>query len=47
MISRLTGKIIHSDLKYTIIDVGGIGYKVATTSDIIFKLNKEEIQWKK
>jgi Holliday junction DNA helicase RuvA len=28
MIGYLTGKIIHSDLKYVILDVGGVGYKI-------------------
>ena len=42
MISRLTGKIVHTDLKYIVLDVQGIGYKVATTADIMSKLNKDE-----
>ena len=42
MISRLTGNIVHTDEKYIIIDVGGIGYKVAITVDILSKLGKEK-----
>jgi Holliday junction DNA helicase RuvA len=42
MISRLTGKIVHFDLKYIILDVSGVGYKIATTVDIISKLGKDE-----
>ena len=42
MISRLTGKIVHTDLKYIVLDVQGVGYKVATTADIMSKLNKDE-----
>ncbi len=38
MISRLTGIISHTDLKYVILDVGGIGYKVHVTSDIAHRL---------
>lgn len=33
MISRLTGTIAHTDLKYVILDVGGVGYKVHVTAD--------------
>lgn len=42
MISRLTGKIVHIDLKYIILDVQGVGYKVATTVDIMSKIGKDE-----
>ena len=41
MISRLTGKIVHMDTKYIILDVGGVGYKVATTVDIMSKFDKD------
>jgi Holliday junction DNA helicase RuvA len=30
MIGHLTGKIIHSDLKFVILDVAGVGYKINT-----------------
>jgi len=33
MISRLTGTIVHTDLKYVVLDVGGVGYKVFVTAD--------------
>jgi Holliday junction DNA helicase RuvA len=41
MISRLTGNIVHTDLKYAVIDVNGVGYKVFVTSDIFSKINKD------
>lgn len=42
MISRLTGSIVHVDPKYIVVDVQGVGYKVATTVDIMTKLSKEK-----
>lgn len=42
MISRLTGNIAHIDLKYVVIDVNGVGYKVFVAGDAIAKLNKEK-----
>ncbi len=42
MIGRLTGNIAHTDSKYIILDVNGIGYKVATTIDIMSRLGKED-----
>lgn len=42
MISRLTGTIIHIDPKYIVLDVQGVGYKVATTVDIMTKLSKTD-----
>ncbi len=42
MISRLTGTIAHIDLKYIVLDVHGVGYKVATTADIMSKIGKDE-----
>ena len=42
MISRLTGTIAHVDLKYIVLDVNGVGYKVATTADIMSKIGKGE-----
>jgi Holliday junction DNA helicase RuvA len=35
MISRLTGTIIHADLRFVIIDVNGVGYKVFTTAGVL------------
>jgi Holliday junction DNA helicase RuvA len=40
MISRLTGTIAHIDLKYAILDVNGVGYKVYTTSEVLGGLGK-------
>ena len=41
MISRLTGSIVHSDLKSIVLDVHGLGYKVAVSADIFTKLEKD------
>ncbi len=41
MISRLTGSIVHSDLKSIVLDVHGVGYKVAVSADIFTKLEKD------
>jgi Holliday junction DNA helicase RuvA len=41
MISRLTGTIVHSDLKYIVLDVQGVGYKVAVGPDLLTKLDKK------
>ena len=40
MISKLTGTIAHSEPKYIILDVGGVGYKVHTTADTAFGLGE-------
>lgn len=32
MISHLKGQVTHLDLKYAVIDVGGIGYKISVTT---------------
>ena len=37
MISRLTGTVVHSDLKSIVLDVQGVGYKVFVTPDIFTK----------
>jgi holliday junction DNA helicase RuvA len=37
MISRLTGTIIHADLRFLVIDVNGVGYKVYTTAGVLEK----------
>lgn len=42
MISRLKGKIVESDLKSITLDVGGVGYRVFTTGDIMTKISTEE-----
>ncbi len=41
MISRLTGTIVHTDLKYVVLDVNGVGYKVAISPDVFTKLDKK------
>lgn len=41
MISRLSGTIVHINPKYIVLDVHGVGYKVATTIDLVTKLGKE------
>jgi Holliday junction DNA helicase RuvA len=41
MISRLTGSIVHTDLKYVVLDVNGVGYKVAVGPDIFSKIDKK------
>ncbi len=42
MISKLTGTIVHTDTKYIVIDVHGVGYKVTTTADSILKVSGEK-----
>lgn len=44
MISRLTGTIAHIDQKYLILDVGGVGYKIFTTVDLMARIGKEKKQ---
>lgn len=34
MISSLNGKVVHKDLGYIIIDVGGVGYRVAVETGV-------------
>jgi Holliday junction DNA helicase RuvA len=41
MISRLTGSIVHIDTKFIVLDVSGVGYKVAVAPDILMKIGKE------
>jgi Holliday junction DNA helicase RuvA len=40
MISHLTGKIIHKDERFLVVDVSGVGYKIFTSTETI---NKSEI----
>jgi Holliday junction DNA helicase RuvA len=35
MISRLSGTVVHIDLKHIVVDVNGVGYKISATSDTI------------
>src|ERR1700733_11897751 len=37
MISKLTGTLTYADLRFIIIDVHGVGYKVYTTSGLLEK----------
>lgn len=37
MIGTLSGTVRHKDLAFLIIDVGGVGYKVASTTDTILE----------
>ena len=45
MIAKLTGKVAHLDLKYLIIDIHGVGYKVFATTETLEKAGEvgEEI----
>jgi Holliday junction DNA helicase RuvA len=40
MISRLTGTIVHTDTRFIVIDVAGIGYKVFTTVGLMTSINE-------
>lgn len=42
MIAQLQGKIAHVEVRYIILNVNGVGYKVFTTADIINKLSPQE-----
>lgn len=42
MISVLTGTIVHKDIRFFVIDVSGVGYKVSTTTANIASLKNEE-----
>ena len=44
MISKLTGQIAHIDLKYIVIDVAGVGYKVSATASTISTIGKDKRQ---
>lgn len=37
MIAKLTGKVAHLDIKFLILDVNGVGYKVFATSETLEK----------
>lgn len=45
MISYLTGKIIHADTRFFIIDVNGVGYKIYTTSGVLEKQLPETVSF--
>lgn len=40
MIKQLTGQIVYQENNYVVLVVGGIGYKIFTTSENLAKLNK-------
>lgn len=42
MISHLTGQIIHKGFNFVILEVGGVGYKVAVTSETMAEITKSE-----
>ncbi len=42
MIAQLTGKLVRHELRYVVLDVGGVGYKVFVTGDIFSKLTPQE-----
>lgn len=44
MISKLTGEIAHIGPKYIILDVSGVGYKIAVTSETINEIGKTEMK---
>jgi len=43
MISRLSGKIIHKDQRFIVLDVGGVGYKIAVTADTLASARENEL----
>lgn len=43
MISRLTGKLVHADFRFVIVDVGGVGYKIFTTAGFLKKKTDEQV----
>ncbi len=47
MISYIRGKVVEKSLKYCVLDVNGLGYKVYTTDEILrtLKLNGEAVFW--
>jgi len=45
MIGHLSGKIIHSDFKYVILDVAGVGYKINTNTATLSKTGSETAEF--
>jgi Holliday junction DNA helicase RuvA len=43
MISRLTGTIVHSDIKSLVLDINGVGYKVFISPDIFLKIKTDSM----
>jgi len=44
MLAHLEGKILYKDLKSIVLDVNGVGYKIAVTPDILFEINKKNAE---
>ncbi|MCC2630367.1 MAG: Holliday junction helicase RuvA, holliday junction helicase RuvA [Candidatus Paceibacter sp.] len=42
MISQLYGKVVHKESRYMVVDVGGVGYKVFSPTEIIQKTPEKE-----
>ncbi len=42
MISKITGKIIHSNINFVIVDVGGVGYKVFVCEETLGQIRQHE-----
>lgn len=45
MISKLTGKIVHTDPRFFILETHGVGYKIYTTAGILEKQLENEISF--
>lgn len=45
MIGHISGKILHHDLTYIIVEAGGIGYKVYTTTGTLSTTSEEASLW--
>ena len=41
MIARISGTIIHTDTNFTVIETGGVGYKIWVTGNTLSTLSKE------
>jgi Holliday junction DNA helicase RuvA len=44
MISKLTGPIAHVDEKFIVVNVGGVGYKVFITTDLMGKIIGNDVR---
>lgn len=45
MIQHLKGKIIHQDLKYVVLDVSGVGYKIYTNTGSLEKNKQKSLEF--
>src|SRR3989344_7077691 len=41
MISHLSGKVIHTENKFAVIEAGGVGYKIFVTTDTALQTKKQ------